>query len=903
MKCLSCSDWALVTSGVPQGSVLGPLLFVIYINELPNEILSKCRLYADDNKIFRRLDNSLSERELQFDLDRIVLWSDIWDVPLNEKKCKVFRFGKTEEKPSYFIRKRDGSSQKLEISEGEKYLGVLISSDQSLIRPHLDYAVSVWYPSLKQDIQLIEKVQERATKLVNCLKHLKYEDRLIKLEITSLEVNTKKKFSHNIDNEYLNRNCLFKIQYLLHFLLMLEAFVKFSMETTIIEKNKFYGYLILNCATKSISWILAINLVYIESCKALPSIPSRGHGLILLIFWTLQLLIENLVFISYKGDEWFWKLESTNDKIRFSLWCFRFIATFLCFLVGLKAPGVPKRRYGLMIESQETESFFQMFVKRLRLSFGYLRKLDSISTKFCFFLCIFILIALRVTSVMISIFSKILFNELIDLRNNNTETFEMEHDHLFNEPFHFPLLLLISLTILLFLDGKLIQNGFLNNLRIFLWLRVKQSIKKSASKKIYFNVQKLSLNYYTTNKPKEFFDLINDGSDTITIYISERRAKLNATLNERNKKLENKTLDALGSIKCIKLNTTESLESEKYEKLLTEVQNAEKVTNRSLWFLNLLQNMVMNLSLLVGSIYCSWMITTRDGLTIGDFILYASFLLRLYSELSSLGSYYKSIKKSFLDMEIALNYVNYYTKKTKNLRDFEYQNGMLRFEGVSFENFTGDPADAINFSIGQNQKLGITGCSPLEIKKLEEMVLKMNSYFSGYIKFDNQEIRNIEEESLRRSVGLIDLNETKIFFNETMEYNLTYGKLGAISYRDLENVANFVDLHSKISSLESGVRTIISQDKHFFTPEELLKIEIARINTKNPSYIIINETSFESFKNESIKELLRKVCLTKTCLIFTNDKETLKQMDKIIILEKGKTVKFGNYCQVFSDEN
>ncbi|CAF0752936.1 unnamed protein product [Brachionus calyciflorus] len=161
---LGDSDWALITSGVPQGSVL-------------------------------------------------VLWSDIWDVPLNEKKCKVIRFGKTEEKPSYFIRKRDGSSQKLEISEGEKDLGVLISSHlkwsnhvnnavnkanrmlgivkrtfkhldcnsflllyQSLIRPHLDYAVSAWNPSLKQDIQLIEKVQERATKLVNFLKHLKYED-------------------------------------------------------------------------------------------------------------------------------------------------------------------------------------------------------------------------------------------------------------------------------------------------------------------------------------------------------------------------------------------------------------------------------------------------------------------------------------------------------------------------------------------------------------------------------------------------------------------------------------------------------------------------------------------------------------------------------------------------------
>lgn len=139
---------------------------------------------------------------------------------------------------------------------------------------------------------------------------------------------------------------------------MLEAFIKFSIETTVIEKNKFYGYLILNCAAKSISWIMAIILLYIESCKILPSIPSRGHGLVLLIFWTLQLIIENFAFISYKGKEWFWNLDSQTDRIRFSLWCFRFTTTLICFLIGFWAPGVPKRRYGLLIVNPDLFIFF-----------------------------------------------------------------------------------------------------------------------------------------------------------------------------------------------------------------------------------------------------------------------------------------------------------------------------------------------------------------------------------------------------------------------------------------------------------------------------------------------------------------------------------------------------------------
>ncbi|CAF1129245.1 unnamed protein product, partial [Brachionus calyciflorus] len=147
---------------------------LLYINDLPELLMSDSRLYADDNKIFRIHESCLSEKELHYE-------------------------GNIINEPNYQIRRGDGSMFKLSNSFGEKDLGVMISKDlkwanhcestvyQALVRPHLDYAVSVWNPYLKQYINLIENVQERATKMVKSLKHFSYEERLAKLDLSSLE--------------------------------------------------------------------------------------------------------------------------------------------------------------------------------------------------------------------------------------------------------------------------------------------------------------------------------------------------------------------------------------------------------------------------------------------------------------------------------------------------------------------------------------------------------------------------------------------------------------------------------------------------------------------------------------------------------------------------------------------
>jgi hypothetical protein len=210
------SGWQDVLSGIPQGSILGPLLFIIYINDIVDCCdSSKNFLYADDAKIFKHILNDSDKKNLQNDLDNVKNWSDRWLLKLNVKKCKVISFGKDYNKdtenhincnnnlcilenldqindPGVII----DSKLKFEVHIIEKVkkaysiLGLIkrnfinmipntfILLYKSMVRSHLEYANNVWSPYRVMDIEKIEKVQKRATKMIFSLKHLKYESRL-----------------------------------------------------------------------------------------------------------------------------------------------------------------------------------------------------------------------------------------------------------------------------------------------------------------------------------------------------------------------------------------------------------------------------------------------------------------------------------------------------------------------------------------------------------------------------------------------------------------------------------------------------------------------------------------------------------------------------------------------------
>ncbi|KAK8747068.1 hypothetical protein OTU49_016973, partial [Cherax quadricarinatus] len=212
------SEWGSVTSGVPQGSVLGPLLFIIYINDLDEGITSDMSKFADDTKIGRIIVSNVDVRELQEDLDKLYSWSEKWQMQFNVDKCKVLKLGSVHNPSTYKL-----NNVELSHTDCEKDLGVMVSSNlkprqqclsvrnkanrllgfisrsvsnrspevilqlyTSLVRPHLDYAAQFWSPYYRMDINSLENIQRRMTKLIHSIRNLPYEERLKTLKLHSL---------------------------------------------------------------------------------------------------------------------------------------------------------------------------------------------------------------------------------------------------------------------------------------------------------------------------------------------------------------------------------------------------------------------------------------------------------------------------------------------------------------------------------------------------------------------------------------------------------------------------------------------------------------------------------------------------------------------------------------------
>ena len=123
------SCWEDVVSGVPQGSVLGPLLFTIFINDLPRNIKNIAKLYADDCKLIGVIKEPNDIINLQNDIIKLQEWANTWQMSFNYDKCKVMHFGKKNLKNIYEMSDKLGSIHKIEKTESERDLGMIITNN------------------------------------------------------------------------------------------------------------------------------------------------------------------------------------------------------------------------------------------------------------------------------------------------------------------------------------------------------------------------------------------------------------------------------------------------------------------------------------------------------------------------------------------------------------------------------------------------------------------------------------------------------------------------------------------------------------------------------------------------------------------------------------------------------
>ena len=193
---------------MPQGSVLGPILFFIFVNDIDTVVSSHIQKFADDYKVYRSIMTAEDIDILQQDINNLCQWSKDWQMLSNVKKCKVLHKTHNHAYCDYSM-----NGEVLQSVTEETDLGIIVSNDlepskqcvsavkkanmtlgmikrhivsrdkniivrlyKSLVRPKLEYCIQAWNTSLIKDIELLEQVQHRATKLIPEIAHLPYHD-------------------------------------------------------------------------------------------------------------------------------------------------------------------------------------------------------------------------------------------------------------------------------------------------------------------------------------------------------------------------------------------------------------------------------------------------------------------------------------------------------------------------------------------------------------------------------------------------------------------------------------------------------------------------------------------------------------------------------------------------------
>ena len=388
-----------------------------------------------------------------------------------------------------------------------------------------------------------------------------------------------------------------------------------------------------------------------------------------------------------------------------------------------------------------------------------------------------------------------------------------------------------------------------------------------------------------------------------TFIASEKRLTIRRDMNEADTEAHAKSVDSLLNFETVKYFGNEELEAKRFDASMARYENAAVRAYTSLGVLNTGQAVIFTF----GMVTCM-LLAARDVtlgiLTVGDFVMINAILLQLYMPLNFMGMVYREIKQGLIDMETMFALLDEPAQivDLPDAKALDVKKGAIKFDHVSFAYDPGRPIlKDVSFEVPAGKMVAIVGPSGAGKSTISRILFRFYELAEGTVTIDGQNIKDVTQSSLRAAIGMVP--QDTVLFNDTIEYNIRYGKPDA-TVAEVREAARLAQIDDFIMTLPQGYDALVGERGLKLSGGEKQRVAIARTILKSPPVLMLDEatSALDSHTEKEIQDALERVSRDRTSLVIAHRLSTVVHADNIIVLDRGEIVEQGTHAELLAKD-
>lgn len=383
-----------------------------------------------------------------------------------------------------------------------------------------------------------------------------------------------------------------------------------------------------------------------------------------------------------------------------------------------------------------------------------------------------------------------------------------------------------------------------------------------------------------------------------TIWTTAWRTKFRRQTNAADNRASTVAVDSLINYEAVKYFNNEKFEIARYDAALQQYERSSIKVATSLAFLNSGQNIIFSTAL-TAMMYLGANGIATGSLTVGDLVMINQLVFQLSVPLNFLGSVYRELRQSLLDMETLFNLqkVNVNITTPPNAPPLALKHGEIRFENVTFGYHPDRPIlRNLTLTIPAGKKVAIVGPSGCGKSTLLRLLFRYYDAQHGRVLIDDQDIRSVQLDSLRRAIGVVP-QDTPLF-NDTVEHNVRYGDVTAPHERVVA-AARRARIHETIVGWKDGYQTKVGERGLMISGGEKQRLAVSRLLLKDPPLLFFDEatSALDTHTEQALMQNINSILKEKgrTSVFVAHRLRTIHDADLIVVLREGGVVEMGTH--------